>query len=122
MGDRTRYRMLNCEGFGLLRAAQLRFIGSQHRALRIVTGFLSFDAYGFLRDFIFEKSYSAFTSATPVKRGFTASCVARGDGLGGDFPQRPWRDVIQFSEDLGHQRLQVLHAIADGLHDQHSHR
>ncbi len=35
---------------------------------RIVTGFFNFEAYGFLRDFIFERSYSAFMMATLIVR------------------------------------------------------
>ena len=31
---------------------------------RMVTGLFSFDAYGFFRAFIFEKSYSAFMDET----------------------------------------------------------
>ena len=37
---------------------------------RIVTDFFSFEAYGFLRDCIFEKSYSAFMLFTMVERAF----------------------------------------------------
>jgi len=46
---------------------------------RIVTGFLSFEAYGFLRDLILEKSYSVFMLSTWVERALTLGCLTRGD-------------------------------------------
>jgi hypothetical protein len=51
--------------------------------MRMVTGFLSFDAYGFLRACILEKSYSAFMSATLVEGAFALGCFACGDDADG---------------------------------------
>ena len=51
----------------------------------MVTGFFSFDAYGFLRAFSLERSYSAFMSATLVERAFTLGCLASRDDSDG-FP------------------------------------
>ena len=51
---------------------------------RIVTGFFSFEAYGFLRERIFEKSYSAFMLFTTVKGAFAlggSSCRYEADNL-----------------------------------------
>ena len=44
----------------------------------MVTDFLSLDAYGFRRDFIFDKSYSSFMSFTSVVRGFGLCRLASG--------------------------------------------
>lgn len=50
---------------------------------RMVTGFFNFEAYGFLRDFNLERSYSAFMSTTLIKRAFAPGCLASGDDANG---------------------------------------
>ena len=45
----------------------------------MVTDFLSFDAYGLRRAFIFDRSYSAFISFTSVVLGFAFSGLAGGN-------------------------------------------
>ena len=45
----------------------------------MVTGFFNFDAYGFLRDFSLEKSYSVFMSVTLIEDAFTLGCLASRD-------------------------------------------
>src|SRR4051794_30984286 len=46
---------------------------------RMVTGFLSLEAYGFLRDFSFERSYSGFMSGALIKRALALGCLASRD-------------------------------------------
>ena len=45
----------------------------------MVTDFLSLEAYGFLRDFIVDRSYSAFLSFTSIVLRFGLGCPASGN-------------------------------------------
>jgi hypothetical protein len=42
--------------------------------------------------------------------------------LGADCPQRLGCNMVKLIEDSGHNRLEVFHAIAHGLNDEHGNR